>query len=127
MAQRFGFSNGGWANIMTLFAKTYCTNDKGEKQDKITAFIVEREFGGLVKFIFDNTPIPVENVLGEVGGGFKVAMNILNSDAAGEHATTRETVQQDTGFLNLDRFQVIMAQKVLVVFGVNDALQILGG
>ena len=28
---------------------------------------------------FDNTPVPVENVLGEVGGGFKVAMNILNS------------------------------------------------
>lgn len=28
---------------------------------------------------FDNTPVPVENVLGEVGGGFKIAMNILNS------------------------------------------------
>ena len=28
---------------------------------------------------FDNTPVPMENVLGEVGGGFKVAMNILNS------------------------------------------------
>ena len=28
---------------------------------------------------FDNTPVPIENVIGEVGGGFKVAMNILNS------------------------------------------------
>lgn len=28
---------------------------------------------------FDNTPVPVENVIGQVGGGFKVAMNILNS------------------------------------------------
>lgn len=28
---------------------------------------------------FDNTPVPMENVLGEVGGGFKVAMQILNS------------------------------------------------
>ena len=27
---------------------------------------------------FDNTPVPAENVIGEVGGGFKVAMNILN-------------------------------------------------
>ena len=29
--------------------------------------------------MFENTPVPVENVLGEVGEGFKVAMNILNS------------------------------------------------
>ena len=28
---------------------------------------------------FENTPVPVENVIGEVGGGFKIAMNILNS------------------------------------------------
>ena len=28
---------------------------------------------------FEDTPVPIENVLGEVGGGFKVAMNILNS------------------------------------------------
>ena len=28
---------------------------------------------------FEDTPVPAENVLGEVGDGFKVAMNILNS------------------------------------------------
>lgn len=28
---------------------------------------------------FENVPIPKENVLGEVGGGFKIALNILNS------------------------------------------------
>ena len=28
---------------------------------------------------FEDTPVPIENVLGDVGGGFKVAMNILNS------------------------------------------------
>lgn len=28
---------------------------------------------------FDNTPVPLENIIGEVGGGFKMAMNILNS------------------------------------------------
>jgi hypothetical protein len=28
---------------------------------------------------FENTPVPAENVLGEVGEGFKVALNILNS------------------------------------------------
>ena len=31
-----------------------------------------------VQVYFDNVPIPKENVLGEVGGGFKIAMNILN-------------------------------------------------
>ncbi|XP_020631609.1 acyl-CoA dehydrogenase family member 9, mitochondrial-like [Orbicella faveolata] len=116
-------SNGGWADVMTVFARTHITDAKGEQQDKITAFIVEREFGGVTsgkpedklgirgsntcELHFDNTPIPVENVLGDVGGGFKVAMNILNSgrfgigagaggglrrliDAAAEHATSRK-------------------------------------
>jgi acyl-CoA dehydrogenase family protein 9 len=32
---------------------------------------------------FENTPVPAENVLGEVGDGFKVAMNILNSGRFG--------------------------------------------
>ncbi|KAK3748757.1 hypothetical protein QZH41_020325, partial [Actinostola sp. cb2023] len=92
-------SNGGWADIMTVFARTEITNAKGEKEDKITAFIVERAFGGITngkpedklgirgsntcEVFYENTPIPIENVLGEVGGGFKVAMNILNSGRFG--------------------------------------------
>lgn len=88
-------TNGGIADIFTVFAKTEITNEKGEKQDKVTAFIVERDFGGVTsgkpedklgirgsntcEVHFENVPVPVENVLGEVGGGFKVAMNILNS------------------------------------------------
>ena len=28
---------------------------------------------------FENTPVPVENILGKVGDGFKVAMAILNN------------------------------------------------
>lgn len=87
-------SNGGIADIFTVFARTEIEKD-GKKEDKVTAFIVERNFGGVssgkpedklgirgsntCEVHFDNTPIPIENVLGEVGGGFKVAMNILNS------------------------------------------------
>lgn len=87
-------SNGGIADIFTVFAKTKVTVD-GVEKDKVTAFIVEREFGGITsgkpedklgirgsntcEVHFDNTPVPLENVIGEVGGGFKVAMNILNS------------------------------------------------
>ncbi|XP_071082793.1 complex I assembly factor ACAD9, mitochondrial-like isoform X1 [Haliotis cracherodii] len=88
-------SNGGIADIFTVFAKTEVTDSHGEKTDKVTAFIVERGFGGVTsgkpedklgirgsntcEVHFDNTPVPVENVIGEVGGGFKIAMNILNS------------------------------------------------
>ncbi|KDR19102.1 hypothetical protein L798_06335, partial [Zootermopsis nevadensis] len=88
-------SNGGIANLFTVFAKTEITGHIGEKQDVVTAFLVERNFGGVtsgkaedklgirgsntceVRFRF-LTIIPAENILGEVGDGFKVAMNILN-------------------------------------------------
>uniref|UniRef100_A0A8C8SJL1 Complex I assembly factor ACAD9, mitochondrial n=1 Tax=Pelusios castaneus TaxID=367368 RepID=A0A8C8SJL1_9SAUR len=88
-------SNGGLADIFTVFAKTQVVDKDGAKKDKITAFIVERAFGGVTngkpedklgirgsntcEVHFENTKVPVENVIGEVGGGFKVAMNILNS------------------------------------------------
>lgn len=40
-------SNGGLADIMTVFAKTKVVED-GVKKDKISAFIVERAFGGII-------------------------------------------------------------------------------
>ena len=65
----------------------------------MTAFIVERAFGGVTsgppekkmgikcsntaEVIFENTPIPLENVIGGVGNGFKVAMQILNNGRFG--------------------------------------------
>lgn len=88
-------SNGGIADIFTVFARTKVTETDGKSMDKISAFIVERAFVGVTsgkpedklgirgsntcEINFENTKVPVENVLGEVGGGFKVAMNILNS------------------------------------------------
>uniref|UniRef100_A0A803Y033 Acyl-CoA dehydrogenase family member 9 n=1 Tax=Meleagris gallopavo TaxID=9103 RepID=A0A803Y033_MELGA len=88
-------SNGGLASIFTVFARTEIVEKDGQVKDKITAFIVERDFGGVThgkpedklgirgsntcEVHFENTKVPVENVLGEIGGGFKVAMNILNS------------------------------------------------
>ncbi|XP_053577024.1 complex I assembly factor ACAD9, mitochondrial [Bombina bombina] len=88
-------SNGGLADIFTVFARTEVVDKDGTTKDKITAFIVERAFGGVThgkpedklgirgsntcELHFENTKVPVENVIGEVGGGFKVAMNILNS------------------------------------------------
>ncbi|MBN3297765.1 complex I assembly factor ACAD9, mitochondrial [Amia ocellicauda] len=88
-------SNGGIADIFTVFARTEVVDEEGNRKDKITAFIVERAHGGVTsgkpedklgirgsntcELTFEDTKVPVENVIGEVGGGFKVAMNILNS------------------------------------------------
>lgn len=46
-------SNGGIAEIFTVFAKTPVKDEKtGEMKDKITAFIVERSFGGVTQLVF---------------------------------------------------------------------------
>ncbi|XP_064456269.1 very long-chain specific acyl-CoA dehydrogenase, mitochondrial-like [Ornithodoros turicata] len=92
-------SNGGIADIFTVFAQTPVKTDSGEVKDRITAFIVERSFKGVssgpaekkmgirasntATVNFDDVQVPVENVLGEVGEGFKVAMHILNNGRFG--------------------------------------------
>uniref|UniRef100_U5EKH4 Very long-chain specific acyl-CoA dehydrogenase, mitochondrial n=1 Tax=Corethrella appendiculata TaxID=1370023 RepID=U5EKH4_9DIPT len=103
-------SNGGIANIMTVFAKTEITDPKtGEKKDKVTAFIVEREFGGVssgppenkmgikcsntAEVYYEDVKIPIENVLGGEGNGFKVAMNILNNGRFGMAGTLSGTMR----------------------------------
>lgn len=42
---------------------------------------------------FDNVRVPAECVLGEVGGGFKVAMNILNNGRFGMAAALSGTMK----------------------------------
>ncbi|KAM6949057.1 very long-chain specific acyl-CoA dehydrogenase, mitochondrial [Aplochiton taeniatus] len=103
-------SNGGLAEIFTVFAKTPVKDEKtGEMKDKITAFIVERSFGGVThgppekkmgikasntaEVYFENVRVPAECVLGEVGGGFKVAMNILNNGRFGMAAALSGTMK----------------------------------
>ncbi len=78
-------TNGGFADLFTIFAKV-----DGEK---FTAFLVERSMGvvsgadekklGLdgsstTALMLDHVKVPVENVLGTIGEGHKVAFNILN-------------------------------------------------
>merc|ERR1719394_1281877 len=103
-------SNGGIAEIFTVFAKTPVTDEAtGTVTEKISAFIVERSFGGVTngppekkmgikcsntaEVYFENTPIPVENVLGGVGNGFKVAMAILNNGRFGMGAALSGTMR----------------------------------
>jgi alkylation response protein AidB-like acyl-CoA dehydrogenase len=83
--QKMWITNGGFADVFTIFAKI--------DGDKFTAFIVERAMGvvsgrdegklGLdgsstTALMLDNVIVPVENVLGAIGQGHKVAFNILN-------------------------------------------------
>ncbi len=84
--QKMWITNGGAADLYTIFAKV-----DGEK---FTAFLVERKFPGLAPgaeekkmgikgssttpIFLDNVPVPVENVLGEIGRGHIIAFNILN-------------------------------------------------
>jgi alkylation response protein AidB-like acyl-CoA dehydrogenase len=79
-------TNGGFAKLYTIFAKI-------DKQH-FTAFLVERDFEGLIigpeekklgikgssttQIILDNCKVPVENLLGEIGKGHKIAFNVLN-------------------------------------------------
>jgi len=85
-------TNGSFANVFTVFARTSAAED-GVKP-RITAFIVERGPGvrsghptdklgvrgsATTEVSFHNVVVPAENVLGEPGRGFKVAMQVLDS------------------------------------------------
>jgi len=84
--QKCWITNGGFADIYTVFAKV--------DGDKFTGFIIERGFEGFtqgpeehkmgikgsstVQLYFQDCKVPVENVLGEIGKGHVIAFNILN-------------------------------------------------
>lgn len=84
--QKCWITNGGFAHVYTVFAKV--------DGDKFTGFIVERGTEGFtqgpeelkmgikgsstVQLYFQDAKVPVENVLGEIGKGHKIAFNILN-------------------------------------------------
>lgn len=84
--QKCWITNGGFAHVFTVFAKV--------DRDKFTAFIVEKGTEGFtqgveeqkmgikgsstVQLYFQDAKVPVENVLGEIGKGHKIAFNILN-------------------------------------------------
>lgn len=84
--QKCWITNGGFAHVYTVFAKV--------DGDKFTAFIVERGTEGFtqgpeehkmgikgsstVQLYFQDCKVPIDNLLGEVGKGHRIAFNILN-------------------------------------------------
>lgn len=91
--EKIWITNGGIADFYTVFART------DSSAGKISAFIVERNFPGVsigqkedklgirasstTSVSFADVQIPRENLLGEEGKGFKVAMSILNNGRTG--------------------------------------------
>jgi alkylation response protein AidB-like acyl-CoA dehydrogenase len=85
--QKMWITNGGFADIFIVFAKI--DDDKN-----LSAFIVEKSFGGITmnpeehklgikgsstrQVFFNDCPVPKENLLSDRENGFKIAVNILN-------------------------------------------------
>ncbi len=85
--QKMWITNGGFADVMIVFAKI--DNDR-----ILSAFIIERDYPGIVfnpeekkmgikgsstvQIFFNDCKVPVENLLGKRGQGFRIALNILH-------------------------------------------------
>jgi alkylation response protein AidB-like acyl-CoA dehydrogenase len=143
--QKCWITNGGFADVFTVFAKI--------DGDKFSAFIVERGFEGFtqgpeehkmgikgsstVQLYFQDCKVPVENLLGEVGKGHKIAFNILNigrlklcaatlggakyaiNDSI-QYAITRE--QFKTAIANFGAIKHKLAEMAIKVFAGESAL-----
>lgn len=80
-------TNAGFADVFTVFAKI--DNDR-----VLSAFILERDYEGIIfnpeekklgikgsstrQIFFNDVKVPVENMLGKRGEGFRIALNILH-------------------------------------------------
>lgn len=141
-------TNGGVADIYIVFAVT----DPEAGSRGTTAFIVESNYDGFsvgkkeaklgirssptTEIIFENCRVPKENILGEIGQGFKIAMQTLDGgrngiaaqavgiaqgalDAATEYAKERVqfgkpiAVNQGVGFKLADMATSIEASRLL--------------
>jgi len=143
--QKCWITNGGFAGVYTVFAKV--------DGDKFTGFIVERGFEGFtqgpeehkmgikgsstVQLYFQDCKVPVENVLGEVGKGHKIAFNILNigrlklcaatvgaakktTTTSVEYAITREQFKQPIA--NFGAIKHKLAEMAIRIFASESAL-----
>lgn len=143
--QKCWITNGGFAQVFTVFAKV--------DGDKFTAFIVERGTEGFtqgpeehkmgikgsstVQLYFQDCKVPVENVLGEIGKGHKIAFNILNIgrlklcaaaiggsrralNSSVQYAMTREQFKQPIS--NFGAIQHKLAEMAIRIFAGESAL-----
>src|SRR5512134_3451224 len=106
-------TNGGFADLFTVFAKV--------DRKHFTAFLVERTFEGVTigpeerklgikgssttQVILEGAKVPVENVLGEIGKGHKIAFNVLNVGrfklGAAVNGASRKTLGVGAAYANM--------------------------
>jgi alkylation response protein AidB-like acyl-CoA dehydrogenase len=111
--QKMWITNGGFADMFIVFAKI--DDDKN-----LSAFIVERAFGGITmnpeehklgikgsstrQVFFNDCPVPKENLLSERENGFKIAVNILNIGriklGAAAIGSSRKVISQAINYAN---------------------------
>jgi len=125
-------TNGGVASFMTVFAKTE-VEEKGQKKEKVTCFAVELPTPGVTvgpaehklgiraswtnAVHFENVRVPVENIIGGLGQGFKVAMGVLNHGrlglAAGSVGGAKKAIEASVRHAN----ERVQFQKKIGEFG----------
>jgi alkylation response protein AidB-like acyl-CoA dehydrogenase len=143
--QKCWITNGGFADVYTVFAKV--------DGDKFTAFIVDRGTEGFtigaeehkmgikgsstVQLYFQDCKVPVENLLGEIGRGHIIAFNILNIgrlklcaatmggsklalDASINYANTREQFKIPIAKFGAIKYK--LAQSAVRIFAAESAL-----
>ena len=144
--QKMWITNAGFADIYTVFAKI--DDDKN-----LSAFIVEKTFNGIklgleekkmgikgsstCMMFFEDCKVPAENLLGERGEGFKIALNILNNGriklaaavlGAGKkiitHSTTyaNERIQFGQAIANFGAIQYKIAEQAIRTYAVESAI-----
>lgn len=144
--QKMWITNAGFANIYTVFAKI--DDDKN-----LSAFIVERNFNGIklgleekkmgikgsstCMMFFEDCKVPAENLLGERGEGFKIALNILNNGriklaaavlGAGKKIITHsityanERIQFGQAIANFGAIQYKIAEQTIRTYAVESAI-----
>ncbi|MDQ3682325.1 MAG: acyl-CoA dehydrogenase family protein [Bacteroidota bacterium] len=143
--QKCWITNGGFADVFTVFAKV--------DGDKFTAFIIEKGTEGFmqgpeehkmgiqgsstVQLYFQDCKVPVENLLGELGKGHKIAFNILNigrlklaaatlggakraTNTSVEYAITREQFKQPIA--NFGAIKYKLAEMAIKIFAGESAI-----
>lgn len=111
--QKMWITNGGFADVFIVFAKI--DDDKN-----LSAFIVEKGFGGITmnpeeeklgikgsstrQVFFNDCLVPLENMLSERENGFKIAVNILNVGriklGASAIGSSRRVIDQAINYAN---------------------------
>jgi len=144
--QKMWITNGGFADVLTVFAKI--DNDR-----VLSAFIVESNWEGVTinpeenkmgikgssttQIFFNDVKVPVENLLGARGEGFRIALNILHigriklggsvigaAKKAIDHSVNYANERKQFGQLisSFGAIKTKLAQQVILTYATESAL-----